>query len=33
LLANGVSFRAKFEGEFSDQSRAYAGTGALRVTW
>lgn len=32
-LANGVSFLAKFDGEFGDRSQTYAATGRLRYTW
>jgi subtilase-type serine protease len=30
---NGVSLAAKFDGEFSDRTAVYAGTGTLRVSW
>jgi outer membrane autotransporter protein len=32
-LANGLSAQAKFDGEFADGARAYAGSGTLRYTW
>ena len=32
-LGNGVSFLAKFDGQFGDTTRVYAGTGAVRVAW
>jgi outer membrane autotransporter protein len=32
-LASGVSFLAKFDGEFADRSQTYSGTGRLRYTW
>ncbi len=32
-LANGVSFLAKFDGEFGDRSQTYTATGRLRYTW
>jgi autotransporter-associated beta strand protein len=32
-LANGVSLRAKFDGEFAAHSSTYAGTGTVRYTW
>lgn len=32
-LANGVSFLAKFDGEFAGRSNTYAGTGTVRVAW
>ena len=32
-LTNGVSFAAKFDGEFASGSQTYAGTGILRYTW
>ncbi|RXT34633.1 hypothetical protein [Bradyrhizobium betae] len=31
--ASGVSFLVKFEGEFSDRSQTYSGTGRIRYTW
>ena len=31
--ANGVSFIAKFDGEFANHSQTYAGTGTIRYTW
>jgi autotransporter-associated beta strand protein len=31
--ANGWSLRLKFDGEFSDRSEVYAGTGTLRYAW
>src|SRR5262249_11752059 len=31
--ANGVSFIAKFDGEFAGHSNTYAGTGTIRYTW
>ncbi|QOG20346.1 MULTISPECIES: autotransporter outer membrane beta-barrel domain-containing protein [Bradyrhizobium] len=31
--ASGVSFLVKFDGEFSDRSQTYAGTGRIRYTW
>ena len=30
-LASGVTFLAKFDGEFAARSNTYAGTGAIRV--
>jgi hypothetical protein len=30
---NGVSLAATFEGEFSDVTRSYAGTGMVRYQW
>ena len=30
---NGVSLRAKFDGEFGGGTQIYAGTGALRYAW
>ena len=32
-LANGVSLMAKFDGELSDRTVTYAGTGRIRYTW
>jgi uncharacterized protein with beta-barrel porin domain len=32
-LASGVSFLVKFDGEFSDRSETYSGTGRIRYTW
>jgi len=32
-LANGVSFLAKFDGEFGDRSQTYVATGRIRYTW
>lgn len=32
-LAGGISFLAKFDGEFGDRSQSYAATGRLRYTW
>ncbi len=32
-LANGISFMAKFDGEFGDRSQTYSGTGRVRYTW
>ena len=32
-LANGVSFLAKFDGEFGDRSQTYTATGRVRYTW
>jgi hypothetical protein len=32
-LASGVSFLAKFDGEFGDRSQTYTGTGRIRYTW
>lgn len=32
-LAGGVSFGAKFDWEFADRSRTYAGTGTIRYVW
>lgn len=32
-LANNVSFGLKFDGEFSDFSQTYAGTGTVRYVW
>lgn len=32
-LMNGVSFLAKFDGQFGDTTHVYAGTGAVRVAW
>jgi outer membrane autotransporter protein len=32
-LASGVSFLAKFDGEFGDRSQTYAATGRIRYTW
>jgi outer membrane autotransporter protein len=32
-LRSGVSLSAKFDGEFSDRTTVYAGTGTLRVSW
>jgi outer membrane autotransporter protein len=32
-LASGVSFLAKFDGEFANRSQTYSGTGRLRYTW
>jgi uncharacterized protein with beta-barrel porin domain len=32
-LANGLSFAATFEGEFSDLARSYAGKGSVRYAW
>jgi hypothetical protein len=31
--ASGVSFLVKFDGEFSDRSQTYSGTGRIRYTW
>src|SRR5262249_54807941 len=31
--ADGVSFIAKFDGEFAGHSQAYAGTGTVRYVW
>ncbi|MGL9617742.1 autotransporter outer membrane beta-barrel domain-containing protein [Bradyrhizobium sp. U531] len=31
--ASGVSFLAKFDGEFGDRSQTYSGTGRIRYTW
>jgi uncharacterized protein with beta-barrel porin domain len=30
---NGLSLRAKFDGEFGGGTQVYTGMGALRVTW
>lgn len=32
-LANGISLMAKFDGELSDRTMTYAGTGRIRYTW
>jgi outer membrane autotransporter protein len=32
-LANGISLMAKFDGELSDRTVTYAGTGRIRYTW
>jgi outer membrane autotransporter protein len=32
-LASGVSFGAKFDGEFANRSQTYAGTGTVRYVW
>jgi len=32
-LASGLSFLAKFDGEFASHSSTYAGTGIVRCTW
>jgi outer membrane autotransporter protein len=32
-LANGVSFLAKFDGQFGNNTQVYAGTGAVRIAW
>ena len=32
-LASGVSFSAKFDGEFASRSQTYAGTGTARYVW
>lgn len=32
-LANGVTLIGKFDGEFANHARTYAGTGTLRVNW
>jgi autotransporter-associated beta strand protein len=32
-VANGLSFLAKFDGEFASHSSTYAGTGTVRYTW
>ena len=32
-LASGVSFGAKFDGEFAGRSQTYAGTGTVRYVW
>jgi outer membrane autotransporter protein len=32
-IANGLSFLAKFDGEFASHSSTYAGTGTVRYTW
>jgi uncharacterized protein with beta-barrel porin domain len=32
-LASGVSFLAKFDGEFGNRSQTYSGTGRIRYTW
>ncbi|MFB9265511.1 autotransporter outer membrane beta-barrel domain-containing protein [Bradyrhizobium erythrophlei] len=32
-LTNGISFLAKFDGEFGDRSQTYSGTGRIRYTW
>ena len=32
-LTNGVTLLAKFDGEFSNRARTYAGTGTVRYTW
>jgi uncharacterized protein with beta-barrel porin domain len=32
-LANGISFLAKFDGEFGERSQTYTGTGRIRYTW
>ena len=32
-LASGLSFAAKFDGEFAEHSQTYAGTGRLRYRW
>jgi uncharacterized protein with beta-barrel porin domain len=32
-IANGLSFLAKFDGEFAAHSSTYAGTGVVRYTW
>jgi uncharacterized protein with beta-barrel porin domain len=32
-MSNGVSFLAKFDGEFSRTTSVYAGTGTIRYVW
>ena len=32
-VANGVSFLAKFDGQFGTNTKVYAGTGAVRIAW
>lgn len=32
-LANGVSFSARFDGEFASRAQTYAGTGTVRYVW
>ena len=32
-FTNGISFGAKFDGEFADRSQTFAGTGTVRYVW